>query len=158
MKRMISILCVALIVFSFAGCQKKATATVNFYYRTTSVAYNTQTSVIQPEQRSIDINLSDLEGILKLYLDGPNSGKFESPFPSGTVLRTVQAGKDVTSVVLSNHISKLSGIELMISCACLATTVLEISQSQTIQIRAESELLNNSEYLEFTAENLQLFA
>ena len=159
MKRFIALLFLLLTVLSFVGCRQSAnTVTVNFYYFTDEPEYHTQSSVIQAEKRKVGANLSDLEGILRLYMDGPISGKLDSPFPLGTVLKTVQPGKDVVEIVLSDEISKLSGIELMIACACLAKTVLEISRSEIVRIRAENALLNNQEYIEFTPQSFLSFS
>lgn len=159
MKQIVAFILLAVLVFSLFGCgPSKSTATANFYYCTVSPEYHTQSSVIQAEQRKININLSDLEGVLQLYLEGPASGKLYSPFPSGTTLITVHNSKDVTSVILSDDISRLSGVELMLACACLASTIMEISQSEAVQIRAETAFLNNQEFIEFTSQSLLSFS
>jgi len=64
----------------------------------------------------------------------------------------------VTEVVLSDDVGSLSGIELMIACGCLAKTVLEVSQSEVVHIRAENILLNNHEYIEFTEQSFLSFS
>jgi len=159
MKQVISYILLFLLVFSLCGCSRvSGTATANFYYSASDPQYHTQSSIIQSEVRKVDTNLSDLEGILELYFEGPNSGQLESPFPAGTELKTVQPGKEITTVVLSDQIGTLSGVELMIACACLATTVMEITQADTVQIRAETALLDNQEFLEFTTQSLLSFS
>ena len=159
MKRILTLILALFILSCFSGCrQSSSTATVNFYYCAAAPKYHTQTSVIQPESRKIDGDLSDLDGILRLYLEGPVSGQLTSPFPSGTLLKTVQLGKEVTEVVLSDDVGSLSGIELMIACGCLAKTVLEVSQSEIVHIRAENILLNNHAYIEFTEQSFLSFS
>lgn len=159
MKRCSAFLLMVLMLILLIGCKKTTgTATANFYYRTATAQYHAQSSVMQAETRKVETNLSDLEGILQLYLEGPVSRKLESPFPAGTALKAVQSSKDTTAIVLSDEIGLLSGVELMIACGCLAATVTEISQSETIQIRAETVPLNNQEFIEFTSQSLLSFA
>ena len=157
MRKLISYILLVAILF-LAGCATStSTVTANFYYCSADPQYHTQTSVIQAEQRKLDSDFSDLEGILQQYIAGPDSGKLISPFPAGTAIKAVQPGKDVTVVVLTDHLGTLSGVELMIACACLATTILEISQSEAVHIRAENVLLNNQEIIAFTEQNLLSF-
>lgn len=159
MRRYTAVILIAVLLLSLLGCAKSTgTATANFYYCSATPEYHKQTSVMQVETRKVDTNLSDLEGVLRLYFEGPGSQKLVSPFPVGTQLKTVQSSKEVTAVVLSDEIGTLSGVELMIACACLAATVIEISQSEIIQIRAETALLNNQEFIEFTAQSLLSFS
>ena len=159
MKRTVALILLLLALFSFVGCPKKSnTSTVNFYYCTANPEHHNQASVIHPEQRKIETNLSDLEEILGMYFEGPVSSRLNSPFPSGTKLITVQPSKEVVAIVLSDEIGTLNGVELMIACACLATTVLEISQSEVVEIRAENALLNNQEYIEFTSQSVLSFS
>lgn len=159
MKRALAFILLMIIIFCSCGCAHTAgTATANFYYCAIDPDYHTQSSIIQSELRKVETNLSDLEGVLSLYFDGPVSNRLESPFPAGTKLKTAQPGKDITAIVLSDHISTLSGVELMIACACLATTVMEITQADIVQIRAETALLDNQEFLEFSAQSLLSFS
>lgn len=159
MKRAFAFICLVLIAVSLCSCRRTTNfSTVNFYYCATNPDHHTQTAVIQSEQRKIETNLSDLEGILRLYFVGPISNKLRSPFPSGTDLVNVQSSKEHVTIVLSDEISTLSGVDLMMACGCLASTVLEISQSEVVQIRAETKLLNNQEFIEFTSQNLLSFS
>lgn len=155
MKRIIAAILVLLIAASTAGCSDGAeSATANFYYRSADPEYHTNTSVIQSESRRLSVPLSDLNSILQLYLAGPDSPHLVSPFPEGTKLINVQAGKDITEVVLSDEIASVSGVDLMIACACLSTTLLEISQSDTIQIRAETLSLGAQDYIEMDSQSI----
>ena len=159
MKRYIAFLLLSIAVFQLFGCANSTnTTSVNFYYCTANPQYHSQASVIQAEQRKVGTTLSDLEGILHMYFEGPTSTKLISPFPAGTKLKTVHHGKEVTEIVLSNEIATLTGVELMLACASLASTVMEISQAEAVQIRAETQLLNNQEFIEFTAQSLHSFS
>ena len=130
---------------------------VNFYYCSEYPSYYTNELVLQPETRTLGTPLSDLDSLMTAYLEGPYNVLLHSPFPKGTKLISVQTGKELIEVVLSDEFAALEGIDLTVACACISNTLLEISNAETIRIRAESVPLGNAEYIDMTAQSLLSF-
>ena len=84
MKKAISLFLILCILFSAIGCSKKdeIKSPVNFYYCTDPVNYNSTTGVISAEIRDKS-EYSDLLSLLNLYIQGPVTDEFRSPFPAG---------------------------------------------------------------------------
>ena len=148
MKKMICMFFLILYLTNLSACSNKTKmATANFYYLDNMPHYHTNETVIQPESRELSITLTETETIIREYLDGPNTKQLTSPFPSGTKLISIQPGKEMTEIVLSDEIAQLSGIDLTVACACLSATILEISQSESVHIRAETANIGPQGYV-----------
>jgi spore germination protein GerM len=130
-----------------AGKKRELISPVNFYYRSTSDSYGTQTDVICFEQRESFGHEEDYAYLINSYLQGPTTEKQVSPFPAGTTLVSLDLVKDKVIVVLSSHISLLSGAELSIACTCLAKTLHEMTGMKGVQISSQGDLLDGMEFI-----------
>ncbi len=159
MKKIICSLLAMLMVFPLTGCtnkKKEIKAPVTFYYRTREIELGIDESVISSEQRESYGHTEDYIYITEMYLNGPTTGKCISPFPAGTKLDSLDFVQDKVLVVLSSHISLLSGAELSLACVCLSKTLLELTGKKSVQIRASGDLLDGKESITIAAKNFQL--
>lgn len=156
MKRIISILLVIFLMLLICGCQRNISSYVNFYYCNRDISFDDGAAVIIPEKRKISVPNSEMETIITLYMEGPSSTKLVSPFRAGTKLVNLSSGKQLTEIILSDEIAMLTGVELTIACGCLASTVIALTQTETVVIRAETAQLGVQGYVEMNAQSLQL--
>ena len=155
MKRFLCILLAFSAALSLAGCTQKhqPKEPVVFYYRTAINQKNFTDSMISSEIRDIYGMSNDFGLIISEYLKGPKSDKCISPFPAGTTLQSADIVSNKAYVVLSVHLSTISGAELMLACSCIAKTILEFSQVRTVEIRASNGLLNGQESITIRAKD-----
>ena len=159
MKRMIHlILCLAFCLPTLGCTTKKETirSPVKYYYRTTSVKYDTANGVITSETRESFGHEEDLNYLIEQYLNGPISSNCTSPFPAGTQLVQLDVLKNKVIIVLTSHISLLSGSELSIACTCLARTLLDLTDVKEVQIISKDDLLGGKESITIKAEDFIL--
>ena len=139
MKRILTCFLLTLLLLLLCSCGSKSnSAAVKFYYLEASPEYHTSKVIIQAESRELPTQYTDLESLLSTYLKGPDTATLVSPFPKGTHLINVQPGKEYIEVVISDEIGKLTGVDLTLACACISATLLEVSQLESVQIKAES--------------------
>lgn len=152
MKKLKYLSIILIVLFCFSACSRVSphTETVQFYYLRESIDYS-QSMVLVSEQRTAE---GATEELLTLYLQGPLSRKMKSPFPTGTSLDHCQSDGALLSVVLSDHLAELSGIELTIACSAIAKTCFSITNAQTITISTVSAALNGQSALYFTEDTL----
>lgn len=153
MKRALALICTVILMFAASGCSTRSqlvTEPVNFYYRTVEIQYGEPDGVIIAEQRSQVEYAGDFEQLISVYLKGPREDNHISPFPAGIYLVQLILGADRVYIKLSSHLSMLTGADLMIACACLSKTILEMTGVASIEISVESGLLDNQSYLVFT--------
>ena len=159
MKRIIAILLSVFMLIPCFGCAKKDTelrSPVAYYYRTRETSYNTSTGVISCEYRESFGHEEDYTHLVEQYLNGPTSGNCISPFPAGTTLVQLDFVTNKVLIVLSSHISLLSGPELTIACSCLARTVLELTGMKEVKISSDGDLLNGKEYISISLDDISL--
>ena len=94
--------------------------------------------------------IHDITALLDLYVKGPHSAIFNNPFPSGTLILSCQQSNDILILTVSDEFSQLSGIDLMLSCACLARTGMEITGATAVHIRADTLLLDGDDEIVIT--------
>ena len=149
MKRTTSIFLIAVLLITFVctGCDRhdKIREPIYFYYRTDNIEYGTDSGVITIEIRDGSGHMDDYVYLTNMYLGGPVTKGCYSPFPAGTTLIRLDLLKDTALVILSSHISLLSGAELSIACTCLARTLLEMTDMKAVQIVADGDLLDGKE-------------
>lgn len=157
MKRILSLLLIISLLLPLAGCATGRIHTPgNFYYRRTETEYDGTDGIISPEQRELKDIQDDIGAILQEYLSGPASNDLESPFPRDTELVQWQMIQTSLHINLNTAFAELSGIDLTIACACIARTMLELTDATTIRICADGALLNGSTYMIMTNENMHL--
>ena len=155
MKYKFFILLIILIIL-MVGCSKDNSVTnrsVHFYYTQNELEFGTESGVIVSTERAIDGDPNDYFYLLSQYLNGPTSYDCISPFPAGTALEELNWDQNRVQIVLSPHITTLSGTDLMVACACLTKTASELIGINTIQIRSSSGLLNGEKVLTLTSDS-----
>lgn len=156
MKRFLCTVLVFLSLLPLFGCKDRDSHPVNFYYCEETISYDDGDAIIRAEQRKLSVPSNDIDKIVNLYLEGPKSTTLVSPFPAGTKLVNFSSGKQSLEIILSDEIASLTGVELTIACGCLASTVIALSQAETVVIRAETAQLGPQGYIELNAQSLQL--
>lgn len=160
MKMIISIILVIVLGVSLVGCNKQdevMISPVTFYYRTQEVDYYSENGVIATEIIDIKGNVGDYTYILEQYLNGARSSTCTLPFPAGTTLIDCDVSQTLAQVTLSPHLTMLSDSELMIACICLARTLFDVSNVNSVQISAQNSMLNNSPYIAINREDFALW-
>lgn len=132
---------------------KPADEPVNFYYRTPETEFGTQDTLIIAQIREAKGHSQDYHYLISQYLNGPTTYDCISPFPGGTTLEELDVDKVKARIVLSPHIATLSGSELMLACACMTKTVLEMTGVDAVQISTSKGTLNGKEFITLTADS-----
>ena len=146
MKKIFCLLLVFALLFTLFGCSKeqdKFIEPVSFYYRRAELTYAQENSVIATQLRE-GADFEDLPMLLQTYLKGPASDEFAQTFPEGTQLISILFNGPVAEVVISNHINNLSELERNIACSCICMTVLALTDAQSVRIRVEAGLTQQS--------------
>lgn len=156
MKRIIGLYLIVTLIFTLCSCesgQKPVQVPATFYYRMTNIEYGTRSGVITSEIREIKGHIEDYQYILEQYLNGPKISGCISPFPAGTTLETFSLDDEKVDIMLSPHLAILTGSDLMVACACLSQTVIELTGVESVRISAENNLLNGRESITLTADS-----
>ena len=158
MKRLFCILLVTILVTGLWGCdsnQPRLNAPVEFYYcyDTTLATYTMSDGVVASEQRE-STGYEDTAKLLDLYLQGPLDPKLRSPFPAGITVIQLALNETVAEIALSQQLADLSGYDLTLACACLAMTVMELTQAEAVQISAEDKTLWGNPFIMISKDQL----
>lgn len=154
MKRFVVTLLVLIILTCCCACTNDdVRKPVNFYYLSNPVDYNTSSGVVSPEIRDGEGYENDLASILSLYLNGPESEEYASPFPNGTEINRLTLDLQYADIEFNSAFSSLTGHDLTIACVCMSKTVIELTQCQAVRISAVGSQLNGNDYIEMTEEN-----
>jgi germination protein M len=153
MKKAICMFLSFVLIFVLCGCNNHDNIAfpVKFYYRTVPVSYGTNASIITAEVRDASEFRGNYTELIELYLNGPKQYSCISPFPAGTTLEEISLSGNKMQILLSPHMAVLSGSELMVACACLSRTIIELTGVSTVQISSENSLLNNQEFITVTS-------
>ena len=148
MKKALAVLLSVLILIPHCGCTLRQMQTsVTFYYQIKYDSKNAPTSGISSEQRECADIRNDQIKQLQRYLSGPEDPDLVSPFPAGTTIKSLNFGKGRAYITLSDHITQLHGVSLNIACACLVRTVEEMLGVNSVELRAESGMIDNEAFL-----------
>lgn len=157
MKRIFSLILSILLVISLCACRRQQAsfeAPVQFYYRSASLSYNSENAVICAESREgSGYALIDL---MDLYLQGPVSNEYQSPFPTGVTVLSMETVEDKVYIALSEPFAELNGIALTLACACLSKTVMEFTGTSAVEISVPNTTLNGSASIVMDAQNILL--
>lgn len=147
MKRIICVLISVSILLCFWGCQKKdSNIILHFYYPRQNYGYDeleghfSQQSA-QEELRE-DIVYRSSRQVIDAYLLGPLDPALSNPFPAGTQLVTLRVEGAVLHMTLTDQLAQLTGIPLIMACACLAKTAITLTNTAQVQIKCESAMLD----------------
>lgn len=156
MKRTICSLLIIILLFFLCSCgleNEPVNNPVTYYYRSTKTKYGTQSNLIIGETREAKGHTNDYQYLIEQYLNGPRTYDSISPFPAGTMLEELSVDTTKAYIVLSPHIAILSGSELIVACACLTKTVLEMTGVRSVQISTTNGTLNGMESITLTADS-----
>lgn len=131
-----------LLLAVLAGCAFRDQDSVRFYYPRAEIAYTDDTGVIAGEARTAGGHTGDLQYLLSLYLSGPADSGLRSPFPPGVRLEECHVTDGQAEVLLSPGLDGLTPLERTIACVCLARTVLELTQADSVRIATTQGLLS----------------
>lgn len=160
MKRAICLLLSLSLAFCFCGCtarEKKLEAPVKFYYPRAETVYGMTDGVIAWEWRESDGHERDYFYLVEQYLKGPQSQAFTWKFSSNVRLKKLQIIGPSARIVLNDFASLLTGLDLMIACACLTATVSEITGVRSVTIQAENTLLDGKVNISMTRGQILLW-
>lgn len=132
MRQFLLLFLAACMLISLCACGAKE-GSMDFYYLRSEFLPGASDGVIAPEPRTIS-GERGLNYSLRLYLEGPVSEQYVSPFPRGLHLLSTRFDGDTLQVYLSNEFSELKDIDLTLACACLAKTCLSLTEAAQIQI------------------------
>ena len=155
--RRLSCFLIILAISLLSGCTDPHTniQNVTFYYVHNDIVFGTESGVIASTQIQVTGNNTDYQKLLEKYFRGPTNYDCTSPFPAGITLEEFNMDANKVQILLSPHMSTLSGIQFTIACACLTRTVLEMTGSQSVQIRIQDNLIYGQESVTF---NLSSFS
>lgn len=156
MKKLLCVILVLLAILMCCSCSKQDSAdtvTVNFYYIKNEAEFGSDTPVLTKVARDIKAQEYSHTETIRIYLNGPTSYDCISPFPGGTELVDMHVDGTRSYVVLSPHIGTLTSVKQTVACACLARTVLELTQTDSVQIKIENELVCGKDAAVFHAES-----
>ena len=160
MKRIICICLLLSILLLASACdavKNNLQSTVTYYYRTTETDYSTSSGMITAEVREIKGHADDYSKLIEQYLNGPKSYDCISPFPAGTALEEFNIDSNAVQLVLSPHMTTLSGAELTFACACITKTVIGLTGVRSVQISTTSGTLNGSDSITMTEDSFLLW-
>lgn len=149
MKRTIALITVVFLLTSLFGCKQTGSVRepkepVNFYYCNRADEHSHTEALISPELREALGHTNDHEYLLSLYLNGPLSYQYVSPFPRGVALHAFSFDNGVADITLSNQITQLTDFDATLAFACLTLTVKDLTGADSITIRAKDGLINDS--------------
>ena len=144
MKKFICLLLVITISFLLIACHSKSSKdTQLFYYLRKEIDFESESPVIGSE---LHRSGTDLNAILQLYLNGPESAELSSPIPVGTTLISTEIQDDTLSICLSDSFAQITGLDLSLACIALSKTAMEIADVQLVRICTENEQLNGDKW------------
>ncbi len=155
MRKTILILLAISLLYSMIGCRQRSEEIlepVTFYYQADLSSDEDFDSIISPEIRE-GADLTEAE-LLDLYLSGPAADHLVNPFPENlSVLMLTRKGPQV-EITLSNQLGQLSGIDLSLACACLASTAFELLNCQIVEIMISGTLIDGKASIMIKQEDL----
>lgn len=148
MKRIIILLTLFSIFLCACSTQKeKPKSPVDFYYLNQTVSYNSQTGIIAPETREGAGYENDTLSLLNVYIKGPNSQLLRSPFPDRMEILEITQAEGVAYLTVSDQICMLTGHDLTLACVCLSRTVMDLTDTDSVQITVPDRLIDGKNAL-----------
>lgn len=158
MKRVCILLC-CILLLNLCACSRhkeELLQPTNFYYCTKEISYNTQEGVICAEVRESIHFQDDLASLLHAYLLGPINPELQTFIPSDVSLISCSVNHNTAVITLSDAFSKLSGIKLSTTCACMLMTINHYTDIDTLCVRVENALLDDKDEIIVTLDDVLL--
>lgn len=159
MKKLISLVLCAAVLFTLAACteeEPKIEQPVQLYYRTAVADTEIASSVIAPLTAEGAGLKDDPQALLNEYLKGTSESGYLTTFPASTKLLSLELTEDTATLLLNPSITRLSGVDLTVACACITMTTIELTGVTTVRIRASNSTLDGAEEIVMDAESLIL--
>lgn len=157
MKRILCIILAFAMLPVAAACQQQPSYTpLNFYYPRAEFAYGIEDGVIAAEIRT-DLSYKSPSLLLSEYLEGPLGAEFTNPFPEGLKIVSVYTQSGTVYITLSDQLAQLSGVPLIIACACIAKTSMSLLKSANVQISCETKLLDGKKTVNINEQNIVFY-
>lgn len=156
MKQIICCFLIFTYLFLFCSCEPKnepIEVPVTFYYRASETEFGAQDDLIIAQVREAQGHSQDYHYLISLYLNGSITYDCISPFPGGTTLEEFYVDDSKAYIVLSSQITTLSGSELMLACACMTKTVLEMTGVEAVEFSTSAGTLNGKDSITLTADS-----
>ena len=80
----------------------------------------------------------------------------EKTFPYGTKLVSISVSEERTTVTVTSHFANLNNVDLTIACACITKTVMELTNTGSVEIMAHGTMLNGADSVIMDNENVLL--
>ena len=138
-------ICLILVMLLLTGCMpgnNKIVEPVTFYYCNRNITYTGTEDVISKEIRDGDGMNGDLYQLISLYLQGPDSDELYCNIPAGTEVKAVDIRYGIVYLVLSESFTALTGMDLSLTCTCLALTLYSLTEADAVSISAENGQLD----------------
>lgn len=144
------------LVLLFCGCAgpQSSTESAFFYYYSVSALYDNTENVIYAQPINADFEKLSLKDILAKYLQGPASENLDLPFTKGTTVIEITEQPDALTVMLSGECSGMQQLELSLAGSCLARTLFQFTQAQSITVQSEDGFSYAENDLIFTRSNI----
>lgn len=159
MKKICFLLCCVLILQLLCGCSGKKDdfkEPVLFYYCNKDIYYNSDTGVISPETREGASYHGNLTSFVRAYLLGPSSTDLQQFIPADVRLLSCQEDGNTVSLVMSNQMTQLSGVDLSMACSALLLTVNGYSGAQILRLSAEDGQLDGKNEIVLSMDDIVL--
>lgn len=159
MKRCICIIMVLLIMLT-TGCNsqpQQLQKPVNFYYYSDPITYDTAEGAISAEVRESAGVSDDLPALMNMYLQGPVSDDFTTPFPSGITVVNLICSNGTAKITLSEQFAVLSGFDLTAACVCITKTLSELADADTVVINVKNLQLDGKQSVTMRTKDIALW-
>lgn len=157
--RKILCLVLSLCLLLLTGCKQEAPeieVPVNFFYCAREVTFHSEQGVFQVEQREAKDTIHDYVALMNLYLSGPISEHLTSPFPRRLAATAVTIRDGNVTIALNSALATLTDIRLTKACACIALTLFDLTQANTVTIHAAVPAFGESQSRTFSRQEIAL--
>lgn len=156
-KKLICLLFSLSLILSLCACsESKPKDPGHFYYRWVQTDYVGSEGIIAPEVRELAGIKTNLNQLLTLYFQGPESDTLEMPFPRDTKAVNWSFSGQVLCIELNETFASLSGIELSVACGCITKTFLELTDAAAVQISVQDRLLGGEHSITMARDTMLL--
>lgn len=142
MKRILTVFLVLCFLLAATGCAGigNQPESILFYYPRTpeNYEYGTPDGVISSETRDPAGYRNNLRYLLTLYLRGPVDEKLVSLIPEGSQIMELNRTESDVTMTFNSTFTSLQGLDLTLTCVCLARTCFALTEVATVRIMAQS--------------------
>ena len=160
MKRFFCLLLILSAILMPACSQRNSPAPVQpaqLYYLSSEITYHKDSGVIACEPRDVKNYADSLNSFIAMYLQGPESSDLISPFPSGLKAEEIMQSNSLIQITLSKEFSKLEGIDMTLSCSCLAATIKEYTGVEYVYISYKNAATGKRHTLSLGPDSFQFY-